>query len=359
MGERLGPPLGSSRVFKALKTSGGNANVLNTLLTEDFVERAPAWWSLSAAGAASVVVALSWLWRPWAGVGTACTAVAVWLVLARVLAAEGTLVDPARPVAVAGLTVGFLLAGRQVYAVVERRRLAQLFAEYVPAAVAKTLIESGRAALATAGERLTVTVFFCDLRGFTATAARLAPADVKALLDTYYEGLSPVVHDHGGTLLQYTGDEIFAVFGAPLPSSHHADDAFACALSMFDVVPEVNQLLARLGLPSIEFGVGLHSGDVVAAHVGSQVRRQYAVIGDTVNVGSRFCSLARAGQITFSQATWQAMSHPPQAVPVGPVELKGVAQPMAAYVVARELWTAPARRVHGTAEGSTAERRRP
>jgi adenylate cyclase len=254
-----------------------------------------------------------------------------WIALTALLAAQGWLLDPLRPALAAVLTVIALAGTALVRQLLQRRRLARLFSEYVPADVDRELVESGRAETAQAGERLVVSVLFCDLRGFTPTAARLAPADVRALLDAYYETFSQIVFDHGGTVLQYTGDEIFAVFGAPIPRSDHADAALACATGMQAALPEHNSRLAADGLPEIAFGIGLHCGLVVAAHVGSTIRRQYSIIGDTVNVGSRLCAQARAHQTVYSRALQDQLAVAPDVGPDGDVRLKGIEEPVTIY----------------------------
>jgi adenylate cyclase len=227
-----------------------------------------------------------------------------------------------------------LLAGRRLAGIArDRRKLRALFSQYVPATVARQLVDSGNAQSAVAGARLTVTVLFCDLRGFTAVAARLTPAQVRELLDCYYEALSPLILERDGTVMQYTGDEIFAVFGAPTPIPDSAATALAVAQDMFDDLDELNEHLAARGLPTVNYGIGLHTGEVVAAHVGSQIRRQYSVIGDTVNVGNRYCSLAREGQIAYSEQLRTACTTPPPGEPIGAVVLKGVEHPVTAYII--------------------------
>jgi adenylate cyclase len=248
-----------------------------------------------------------------------------------VLADAGWLLDPLSPVVAAVVALMVLVVGATTRQVLQRRRLAKLFAEYVPADVARDLVESGRAETAQAGERLLVTVLFCDLRGFTPTAARLSPGDVRSLLDLYYETCSQIVFQHGGTVLQYTGDEIFAVFGAPLPRSDHADAALACGLEMQATAPDLNADLRTRGLPEISFGIGLHSGLVVAAHVGSTIRRQYSIIGDPVNVGSRLCAQAREHEVVYSQTLHDHLGAPPDVPVAGAVELKGIAAPVTIF----------------------------
>lgn len=312
------------------------ANALNTLLTGDYLRPVPAGVSLVAVLVLAVGVGALWVRRPrWAtaaGLGAAIT----WAMLAAALASNGWLVDPFRPALAAVLTVLALGGTALVRQLIERRRLARLFSEYVPPDVARDLVGSGRARVAEAGERLLVTVLFCDLRGFTPIAARLAPSDVRLLLDRYYETFSQIVFDHGGTVLQYTGDEIFAAFGAPVPRTDHADAALACARVMHAALPDHNEAQAAGGLPEIAFGIGLHSGLVVAAHVGSSIRRQYSIIGDTVNVGSRLCSQAREHQTVYSQALSDQLTARPATLPDGDVQLKGVRNPMTIYRISAD-----------------------
>jgi adenylate cyclase len=307
------------------------ANALNTLLTGEFLRPVPAGWGVLAAVVAAIGVALLWRRRWWWGVACGAAVAAVWLSGTVLLAAQGWVLDPLRPPVASVVTALALGSVALVRQLAERRRLARLFSEYVPRDVARDLVESGRAQIAQAGERLLVTVLFCDLRGFTPIAARLTPADVRSLLDRYYETFSQIVFDHGGTVLQYTGDEIFAVFGAPLPRTDHADAALACARAMQAALPGHNSAQVDDHLPEIAFGIGLNSGLVVAAHVGSSIRRQYAVIGDPVNVGARLCSQARVQEIVWSQALHDQLSAPDGAQPDGDIALKGIAAPVTIY----------------------------
>src|SRR5262249_52496478 len=120
------------------------------------------------------------------------------------------------------------------------------------------------------------------------------------------------------------GDEVFAVFGAPLPSEDHPDRAFRCAVAMQELTPALDAELLAKDAPPVRFGIGLHAGEAVAAHLGGGERRQYAVGGDTVNVGSRLCSLAGPEEIVCSFEVFSHVSSPPAAEELGPVELKGV-----------------------------------
>ena len=108
-----------------------------------------------------------------------------------------------------------------------------------------------------------------------------------------------------------------------------------CAAELLDVAPELNRALAEQSLPPVRYGIGLHSGDVIAAHVGSRVRRQYAVIGDTVNVGSRFCGIAAADEVAFSSEVMAACETELAVRTTSTVTLKGIDEPVIAYVLLR------------------------
>ena len=309
------------------------ANAVNTLLSGDFQEPASPWWAWLAAavGLAGILAVQSRRW--WLVASVAVAASVAWLLIVRAAAGRGDLLLALFPAA-AFLTAAVLLGViGQVDVVMERRRIRSLFAQYVPRSVAEQLVASGRGEVASHGERVAVTTLFCDLRGFTPIASRLDPGQVRELLNTYYEQLAHVVLDEGGTVLQYTGDEIFGVFGAPLPQTDHAQAALRCARRLFAALEHLNDTLLQRALPALNFGIGLHSGDVVAAHVGSSARMQYTVIGDTVNVGSRHCSLAREGQIAVSAVT-EALAGPiDDARREDGVELKGVASTQPVFFI--------------------------
>jgi adenylate cyclase len=212
-----------------------------------------------------------------------------------------------------------------------RRRVSQLFARYVPHTAARQLLDGGKAEDIAAGQRLDVAVLFCDLRGFTPLSATLAPGQVRRLLDHYYEAMSDIIFRHDGTLMQFVGDEVFAVFGAPLAMTDHAAIGLRCAQDMIAAGPYLSTTLQSDGLPPCRYGIGLHAGEVVAAHVGSRRRRQYSVVGDTVNIGSRLCGQAGSSEIICSEDLFEAANAPPNAEPLGDLALKGVSRRLVGY----------------------------
>ena len=343
----LGPSVGRASRMVELPAAGGEvplvlaeANVTNTLLTESFAVPFPLWATVAVVAALAALVAVAFTVLPlWAASAAGVLLLVLEAAAVEVAGRSGHLVDPV--VLLAGTVVALVVASNQagLRAFGERRRIRSLFGQYVPPAAVDELLDSGRADVAAAGERLEVTVLFCDLRGFTPLSATLAPHDVRRLLDEFYEGLSGLVLDHGGTVLQYTGDEILAVFGAPNPLKAHAEEALACARAMQAQQAPLAEQMNASGLPAVSYGIGVNSGEVVAAHVGSSLRRQYSVIGATVNVGSRLCSQAGVGEIVFSDDTRRQITDPGEAEELPDVMLKGVTGPVRLWRLAGEAAT--------------------
>jgi adenylate cyclase len=209
-----------------------------------------------------------------------------------------------------------------------RQRVSKLFAQYVPETVAQQLVEEGRVDQAAEGQRLDVSLFFCDLRGFTAMSANLTPQQVRIMLNEFYDTLTEIILEHKGTVLKFVGDEVFAVFGAPLPVENHPQVTLDCALAIQRAAPELSERLAEMDIPPVHFGIGMNSGEVVAAHVGGGRRRQYDIVGDTVNIGSRMCGQAGKGDVVMPIDCYRLLSDPPRAESMGLVALKNVEQPM-------------------------------
>jgi len=160
------------------------------------------------------------------------------------------------------------------------------------------------------GEMVDVTLLFSDLREFTTFAEANHPKLVLAKLNQYYTAMTEVIRGHGGVVLQYVGDEIEAVFGAPLPDPLHPDKALAAALAMRQALAGLNQAWTRDGEAALAHGIGIHTGLALAGSVGSPDRQSYALVGDTVNTASRVAGLCKEFQtdLLVSQATVQRLS---------------------------------------------------
>lgn len=150
--------------------------------------------------------------------------------------------------------------------------------------------------VALGGETLDITVMFCDIRGFTTLSEKMPPEKIVSLLNEYFTGLETCVARHGGVINKYIGDAIMVLFGAPMQSQTHALDALNAALEMRAALEQMNKNWAERGLPEIHFGIGIHSGPVLAGNIGAANRMEYTVIGDTVNTASRIEGLCKLYQ---------------------------------------------------------------
>jgi adenylate cyclase len=315
-----------------------DANAANTILTGSFMNAPSTRDGVVLGVLLGALVGLLVLVMPlWVAPGVmALGVVGLWHL-------ERTRIGTGAPFDLVLAWAGVLSAGTVaiVWRIVEvtraRRRTAALFASYVPDEVARQLldddIDAGRS------ERVDVATFFCDVRGFTPLAATLEPGEVQRLLDLFYEYVAGAVLDAGGTVMQFGGDEVFAIFGAPLPTTGPAE-ALAVTQSLLDEREELLRALRYEGLPDVHFGIGLHVGTVVAAHVGTARRLQYSAVGDTVNIGSRLCGQAAADTAVISEEFWLASGRPP-AVSMGTLALKGVLREVRGYRLSATRTAAP------------------
>ncbi|MCA9450968.1 MAG: adenylate/guanylate cyclase domain-containing protein, partial [Candidatus Omnitrophica bacterium] len=170
----------------------------------------------------------------------------------------------------------------------ERRNafITRTFGRYLSDDVVERILDDPRG-LSLGGELRTVTVLMNDLRGFTSMCERLRPAEVVALLNRYLECMTAVILEHEGTIDEFIGDAILVIFGAPLARPDDARRAVACALSMMLAMDEFSAWCLERGLPQLEMGIGLNTGDVIVGNIGSERRLKYGIVGATVNLTSR------------------------------------------------------------------------
>lgn len=178
-----------------------------------------------------------------------------------------------------------------------------------------------------------VALLFCDLRGFTETAERLKPARVAELLECYYATLTPIVEASRGVVVQYTGDEIFALFGSSTSSERPVDDAVNAGLDMLSSTPELNRRLGAVGLGAARLGIGVHRGEVLVRQSSCARHAGLTVFGHAINVARRICSVASAGQIIVSASVFASCSARPDATYLELEGLKGLSGPVGAYVL--------------------------
>jgi adenylate cyclase len=184
------------------------------------------------------------------------------------------------------------------------------------------------------GENRMVTVLFADIRGFTPMTVGMEPQEVIGLLNECMERLSSAVDIEGGVVDKYIGDEIMAVFGAPVAQDDHACRSVRAAIRMRDGIAEMNAERARRGEAPLGVGIGIASGIAVAGNMGSAERMNYTVLGETVNLAARLTDQAKAGEILISEQTEEwAVDGTLVAPSVGGRALKGFENECLIYAV--------------------------
>ncbi|HEY8740055.1 MAG TPA: adenylate/guanylate cyclase domain-containing protein [Candidatus Dormibacteraeota bacterium] len=183
-------------------------------------------------------------------------------------------------------------------------------------------------------ERVTVTVLMSDVRGYTTICEDADPTLLASQLSDHRAQMNECVTAEGGTIMQFVGDAVMAVFGAPVPLESHADHAVAAAARMHAAQSNLNHEWESRGLPAFGLGMGVSTGEVAAALLGSADRLEYSMVGDSVNLTQRLQQWAEAGQTVLSEATYQALREPVPAERLEPQLVKGRHTPVSAYRVA-------------------------
>ncbi|WP_130470684.1 adenylate/guanylate cyclase domain-containing protein [Candidatus Magnetaquicoccus inordinatus] len=223
---------------------------------------------------------------------------------------------------------------RESQAQLERRNqfIRSIFNRYMSDEVVESLLETPDG-LQMGGDKRLVTVMMTDLRGFTAISETLPPETVVTIINHYLEQMTEIVFKYKGTISNFLGDGILILFGAPILRADDAQRAVACALEMQQVMPELNVRNQEQGFPSLQMGIGIHTGTVVAGNIGSLKRSQYTVMGRTVNLTARIESYAVGGQVLISEQTRQACQSSLRIDHTLEVMPKGIDQPIMLYQI--------------------------
>ncbi len=211
-------------------------------------------------------------------------------------------------------------------AIVSREEQGESLSRLLPTGVADRIRATGAHAGDT--EQLNVTVLMSDIRGYTTISEHTDPSLLAQQLNRHRAEMNRAILDAGGTVMQYVGDAVMAVFGAPEPSTDHADRALVAAHAMHAAQAAVNAEWSDGPLEPFPLGIGLSTGDVAAALLGSEERLEYTVVGDAVNLCQRLQQFAADGEIVVSDLTWDQLSHRPEAEDLGTQLVKGRTTPI-------------------------------
>jgi class 3 adenylate cyclase len=232
------------------------------------------------------------------------------------------------------------LAATQLGEEIRRRDdLRQMFRRYLSPRLADKILEDGNlrnTLLAGADLRAHAVVLFADLRGFTSIAERLSPDAVVLLLNEYFSLLTDITFRHDGTIFHMAGDCLMVGFGVPMPQRDAPERAVQTASEMLEGFGALAQTWKEHHDIESGLGIGSNEGEVIAGNVGSAAYMNYTIVGDTVNVASRLCQRARAGEMLFSRSFKRSLDESGivvDAMELPPMTLRGRRNPIDIYCV--------------------------
>ncbi len=203
-------------------------------------------------------------------------------------------------------------------------RMERAFGVYVsPLLLARIREQHGEAVVPP--QLRVASVFFADIRGFTAMSEKLSAEQVVALLNRWFEEVVRVVAEHEGYLNKFIGDAVVVVFNGPVDQPDHAARAVRCAIALQDAARTLNDANAFPEIGRLHVGIGIATGPMVCGNVGGTRQMEYTVIGDNVNLASRLTSVAAPGEIFLSEATARAIPESDRGEALPPIALKGKA----------------------------------
>lgn len=228
--------------------------------------------------------------------------------------------------------------GRMIKGLKESEAIKESFGKYISQEIRDEIL-AGRVPLD--GEMTRATLLFSDLRDFTPFVESTHPKQVVSIMNQYFSEMAEAIKSNNGLILQYVGDEIEAVFGAPVPRDDHPDMAARAALDMKKRLIDLNERLKTQGVAPFRHGIGIHTGAVLAGIIGSKERSSYALVGDTVNLASRIQGLTKefACDIILSQTTHDLVADDYQMEALGAVRVKGKSQEVLTYKLLSRLGT--------------------
>jgi adenylate cyclase len=324
-----------------------HANVLSNLLTEEsrasgeaisstqpgFLKVHPLeenyMWILILAGGLLISAALTWLGSVYGLLLTIGLLLSIYFLDRYVLFASGYVFNVSIPTITVFLNFVGITSYKYFTEERKKQELKGTFAKYVsPAIVDEILKDPGNIELG--GKKVELTVMFSDVRGFTTISEKLDPRALSSLLNSYLTPMTDLVFETKGTLDKYMGDAIMAFWGAPIPLEDHPQRAATCALKMLKKLKVLQQEYAAKGLPTIDIGIGLNTGDMSVGNMGSNTVRSYTVMGDSVNLGSRLEGINKeyGTRIIVSEFTQRRIAQDFITREVDWVRVKGKAQPV-------------------------------
>lgn len=311
------------------------ANIVQMVLTGRFLREPGLWEVIFTLFLLSVLLVLilgklklrySWL---------VCLLLLIsYLYLAALFFRKGLILNLVYPFLTLLLNYGFILGGYYLQEHRHKKWLIEVLGKYVSEEVAKEILKKGYdEKLLARGKRREITILFADIRGFTSLSEKLSPEKVVDLLNLYLGEITKIIFKHGGTIDKYIGDAVMAVWNAPLEQKDHLLLAIKAGLEMQEAIKKIS---GRRKL-KVGYGIGINSGPAVVGNIGSEKRLEYTAIGDAVNLASRMCSLAQAGEVVIPKGVYEKIKEKIIVEDLGKFKVKGKEKEIRVYKVIKIL----------------------
>lgn len=252
------------------------------------------------------------------------------------LAFKSNIVMDSVPFIFAAVSSSFLSYGYVTFTeAAEKRRVSQLFTQYVSKDVLNEVLHNYKEYQRTsAGTKVEITVLFSDIRGFTTMSEATSPEKIVEMLNVHFSHMADIILKRNGTIDKYIGDAIMAFWGAPVKMQDHAEQAVLAAREMIAAIADVNEALKSKGFEhEVKIGVGINTGIATIGEIGSEKKKNYTIVGDTVNLASRLESITKEYNcpVVFSEYTYEKIKNTIYCRLLGNVKVKGREQPVTIY----------------------------
>lgn len=217
------------------------------------------------------------------------------------------------------------------------KEIKMAFSKYVSKDVVEEILKN-KGAIELRGQKYFMSVYFSDIRGFTAFSEKMDPVELSELLNRYFTPMSKIITQHQGTIDKYIGDAIMAMFGAPINHKDHALQACRAALGCIEALTALNTEFAIRNWPEIKIGIGINTGFMNAGNIGSETIQNYTVIGDSVNLAARLESLTKEYdvKIIISEFTYEIVKNHFKCRELDKVKVKGKQELVTIYELISE-----------------------
>ena len=335
-----------------------NARLADQMLRGIYIRPSPAWLDVTLIVVLPLLIALAFtLMRTTLAIAISFAATLVYAYVNAALFVKDLIwIDQVHVVLAMVLATLFVGLFRVLYEAAQRRMVTNLFGMHVSPAIVSDILshEDPRNALALKGKKVKATIFYSDIRGFTAMSENMTPEEIYMQLNEYFEEMCAIIFQYGGYVDKFIGDCVMAVFSAPYQTPDDAANAVRAAVAQQKKILELAEKWKALGKREFTVGMGINTGDVVMGNLGASSRMNYTVIGDNVNLAARLYNVAKAGEIIISDYTYQEVKDFVVADEMEPVMVKGKRDPIRIYNIRDVKDAAPATNIAVTMQPATA-----